>query len=130
MIALYGATIGRLGIVKIECVTNQACCGLALPKEVDIKFIFYWLLSYKEHVVSLALGGGQPNISQEVIKQLRLAVPPLSEQRAIVAYLESELTRLDGLASALRDSIILLTERRAGLISALVRGQTSSSQTI
>jgi type I restriction enzyme S subunit len=63
VIALYGATIGKLGILTFPATTNQACCVLSHPhSEVDVKFIYYWFLGHRRDIVALSLGGGQPNI--------------------------------------------------------------------
>ena len=66
VIAMYGATIGKTGILQIDTTTNQACCVLARSNSVNSKFAFYWLNSITKHVISLAYGGGQPNINQEM----------------------------------------------------------------
>ena len=122
LMALYGATIGRLGILNLEAVSNQACCGMAHPKGVEIRFMFYWLLSQRDNIIILASGGGQPNISQEIVRQLRVAVPPLDEQRAIVSHLERVLKEMDELKTALLDSLKLLNKQRAALIAHAVSG--------
>ena len=67
VIAMYGATIGKLGILKIESTTNQACCVLSNPQGVDVRFIYYWFISNKKDIISLSYGGGQPNINQDII---------------------------------------------------------------
>ena len=70
VIALYGATIGKLGYLKIEATTNQACCVLSNSDKVTQRFLFYYFLGAREFIISKSYGGGQPNISQELIKQL------------------------------------------------------------
>lgn len=67
IIALYGATIGKLGIIEIDACTNQACCVLAESSHLNIKFVFYWLMFQRSNIIELARGGGQPNISQEIV---------------------------------------------------------------
>ena len=87
VVAMYGATIGKTGILQIETSTNQACCVLAEPINIKTKFIHYWFALNKQNIISLGYGGGQPNISQDIIKSLRTQYPPLQEQEQIVAYL-------------------------------------------
>src|SRR5690606_38417187 len=73
VIAMYGATIGKLGILDIETTTNQACCVLSeFPKTTNLKYIYFWFLFAKRDIISMSYGGGQPNISQDLIKSLRL----------------------------------------------------------
>jgi type I restriction enzyme, S subunit len=61
LIAMYGATIGRLGILGIDATTNQACCALVSPRQLTTRFVFYWFNVFRENLISLyATGGGQP----------------------------------------------------------------------
>lgn len=88
LVAMYGATAGQVGILRFEAATNQAVCGI-LPNERFIpEFIFYALLSKKEELISKAAGNAQPNISQIKIKDTEIPVPPLAEQKRIVAILD------------------------------------------
>ena len=90
MIAMYGATIGRLGITTYPVTTNQAV-AFCIPnsKLGDSKFIFWLLRSMRETLVALGQGGAQPNISQEILKKQIALIPPLPEQHRIVAKLDS-----------------------------------------
>ncbi len=123
VIAMYGATIGKLGLLNIETTTNQACCALANPKNVDSKFVFYWFLSVRQEIISLSYGGGQPNINQEQIKNLKLQVPPPEEQKAIVNYIEKEIARINAKVEKTKKLIELLEEYKQALISELVTGK-------
>lgn len=123
LIALYGATIGKLGILPESAVTNQACFAMARPKNVEPRFLLYWLLGNREHIVAMSYGGGQPNISGELIRSLRVALPSLSEQRAIASFLDSETIRIDALIERKERLIALLEEKRQAVIShAVTRG--------
>ena len=96
LVAMYGATIGKLGILKTEATTNQACCALFFnTKKWNTKYFFYYFLNIREKLIFSSYGGGQPNISQEVIKQERLFVPPFTEQTAIAAYLDQATVNID-----------------------------------
>jgi type I restriction enzyme S subunit len=123
IIAMYGATIGKVGLLKIETTTNQACCVLAEPKSVYINYVFFWFIANKERVVSLAYGGGQPNISQETIKSLRIHCPPINEQQQIVSYLDEKTKEIDDLLTLEQKKIDLLKEYRQSLISEVVTGK-------
>ena len=123
VIAMYGATIGKLAILKFAACVNQACCVFADREKIDYKFLFYWLLAYRSQIISLASGGGQPNISQDILRRLRVARPALEEQNAIVAYVDRETLKYERLTDESLRTIDLLLERRSALISAAVTGQ-------
>ena len=84
LIAMYGATIGKIGVLGIPATTNQACCACILHDEAIREWLVAWLLSYKSRFVKLSMGGAQPNISRGVIISRLLPVPPLAEQSRIV----------------------------------------------
>jgi type I restriction enzyme S subunit len=122
--AMYGATIGRLGILGVPATTNQACCVLSGEISLSIRYAYFWLLAFKQQIIDLyAAGGGQPNINQEVIAFLRVPAPNLVEQATITAFLDRETARIDLLTQKTQHSIDLLKERRSALITAAVTGQ-------
>ena len=123
LIAMYGATIGRLGILGVEATTNQACCVLPFSKVIINKYTFYWLLAFKEEIIGLSSGGGQPNINQEKISNLRVSAPDIVEQKRIVEYLETIESKMEELIKKSLSSIQLLQERKTALISAAVTGK-------
>lgn len=88
LIAMYGATIGKLGILKINATTNQACCACIPFKEINNKYLFYYLLSQRSNLIRLGYGGAQPNISRTKIINYIISLPPLAEQQRIVAKIE------------------------------------------
>src|SRR5690606_14593671 len=89
-VAMYGASIGKISIVDFETTTNQACCNFYSSSILIDKFTFLWFIANKARIVSLGYGGTQPNISQGLIKALRIPVPPRNEQFAIIEFLEKE----------------------------------------
>ena len=94
LIAMYGATIGKVGILTFPATTNQACCACFELCGVDNRFLFYFLISHKEEFVRQAGGGAQPNISKEIIVNTPIPVPPAEEQRRIVREIEKWLSVL------------------------------------
>jgi type I restriction enzyme S subunit len=88
LIAMYGATIGKLGILRVESSSNQACCAF-ISKKNDYIYLFYWLLYNRKNLISLGAGGGQPNISQEILRNVKIPLPPLPEQQKIASILSS-----------------------------------------
>jgi len=88
LVAMYGATAGKVGLLKFKSATNQAVCGI-LPNEKFVpEFLFHILRSLTSKMVGLSGGGGQPNISQKIIRELEIPLPPLAEQERLVAELE------------------------------------------
>ena len=88
LIAMYGATIGKVGILTFPATTNQACCACSELCGVDNRFLFYFLISHKEEFIRQAGGGAQPNISKEIIVNTPIPVPPAEEQKRIVSEIE------------------------------------------
>ncbi len=130
-IAMYGATIGRLGILGVAATTNQACCVLSGEISLRIRFVYFWLLAFRQQIVDLyAVGSGQPNINQEVITSLRVPAPTFAEQEGIVSFLDRETERIDVLISKVRTSIDLLKELRSTLITAAVTGQIDVTEEV
>lgn len=123
LIAMYGATIGRLGILRISACVNQACCALSEPRALDVRFTYYWLWARRQEIIADASGGGQLNIGQDKVRGLHVPAPALAEQRAIAAFLDRETTRLDALISKIRGAIEKLREYRSALVSAAVTGK-------
>jgi len=88
LVAMYGATAGQVGILRFAATTNQAVCGIFPNDKTIPEYLFYCFLCKKEDLISQAVGGAQPNISQIKIKDTRIPLPPLHEQRRIVAILD------------------------------------------
>ncbi|OUL08993.1 hypothetical protein B0533_06180 [Sedimentibacter sp. SX930] len=120
VIAMYGATIGKLGITKIAVATNQACCVLAEPKDNDLKFVFYWLMGNQKEIVALGYGGGQPNISQQLIKNLRIPCPDVVQQQKIASFLDEKTSQIDSILAATKQSIVELKKYKQALITEIV----------
>ena len=88
LIAMYGATIGKLAIVGKELTTNQACCGCT-PYVVYNWFLFYFLMASRDTFIKKGEGGAQPNISRVKLVEHLIALPPLNEQKRIVERIET-----------------------------------------
>ncbi len=89
LLALYGATVGRLGMLGVPATTNQAVCHI-IPDELtaDVRYLFHWLAAQAPSLVASGVGGAQPNISQGLVKNLVVPLPPLAEQRRIARVLD------------------------------------------
>lgn len=88
LIAMYGATIGKVGILTYPATTNQACCACSELCGVYNRYLFYFLISHKDEFIRQAGGGAQPNISKEIIVNTPMPVPPIEEQKRIVYEIE------------------------------------------
>ena len=100
LIAMYGATIGKIGILSFPATTNQACCACTDYKAEQM-YIFYFLLANRSNFMRMGGGGAQPNISKEKIVNTYFPVPPLPEQHRIVAKIESLFSQLDLIEASL-----------------------------
>lgn len=94
MIAMYGATIGKVAIVGKELTTNQACCACT-PYGIYNYFLFYFLMESQTDFVKKGEGGAQPNISREKLVSHLMPVPPIQEQYRIVEKIETLLPLID-----------------------------------
>ena len=111
---MYGATIGKTGILTFPATTNQACCACVDYKAVTQKYLFYFLLSHKEEFIRLGGGGAQPNISKEKIVETFIPIPPIAEQGRLVNEIEklfSLVGMLDSNTDKLRRYIALEKEK-------------------
>ncbi len=90
LIAMYGATIGKVAIAGKELTTNQACCACT-PILLFNKYLFYFLMASQVDFVKKGEGGAQPNISREKLVYHLMPVPPIKEQKRIVAVIEEVL---------------------------------------
>lgn len=89
LLAMYGATVGRMAILGIDATTNQAICNIIPDKEIALpKYVYYALLNRVPYFLNNAVGGAQPNISQGIIKDTEIPLPPLAEQKRIAAILD------------------------------------------
>ena len=116
LIAMYGATIGKLGILAEPAVTNQAVCGCTPFQGVLNGFLFHFLSSQRGTFRGSSEGGAQPNISKVKIIAAPFPLPPLAEQRRIVAkvdelmtlcdHLKADIAVADGTRTRLLDSLL------------------------
>ena len=120
VIAMYGATIGKLGILRESASTNQACCVMQCNDNLYFKFLFYSLYGYREYILTLSYGSGQPNISQKIIKDLRLPTPPLKTQQKIADYLDEKCGEIDATIAKQKEIIEKLKAYKQLLISETV----------
>lgn len=88
LIAMYGATIGKLAIAGAKLTTNQACCACTPFNGIYNRYLFYYLMANKDTFIEMGAGGAQPNISREKIVRFLFALPPENEQHKIVSKID------------------------------------------
>lgn len=120
VIAMYGATIGKLGLTEIELTTNQACCVMNTTKEMDRKILFYILMTAKDYFIFLSYGAGQPNISQKTIKHLKIPFANICEQKKIANYLDAKCSKIDEIIEKQLSIIEKLKEYKLSIITEAV----------
>ncbi|MCT7621934.1 restriction endonuclease subunit S [Aliarcobacter butzleri] len=96
LMAMYGATVGRLGILNVDSSTNQAVCAIFNHHKLFVnEYLFFYLLSMRQKMLKDSFGGAQPNLSQGYIKSIDIPFAPLNEQKRIVAKIEKLFSNLD-----------------------------------
>lgn len=120
LVAMYGATIGRLGLLGKSATTNQACCALVGPIGLESKYVFYWLQAFRDQLIRKASGGGQPNINQDTIRALRVSAPDIPVQKSAVAFLDEQTTHVDALITEKETLLQKLHENQYSYASRLM----------
>ncbi|EAJ4696531.1 restriction endonuclease subunit S, partial [Campylobacter jejuni] len=127
IIAMYGATIGKTAILKVNACVNQACCVLEKSAWYNTFYLFYLFNRYKKELISMGSGGGQPNISQDIIKNLKIPLPPLKEQEQIANFLDEKCKKIDLLIEKTEKQIKLIKEYKTTLTNQAVCGRIGKS---
>ncbi|BEN62015.1 restriction endonuclease subunit S [Serratia marcescens] len=122
-IAMYGATIGKTSILGIDATTNQACAvGTPIEGITSSIFLYYFLLNEKNAFIKKGKGGAQPNISQAVIKEHPLCLPPYAEQKIIAEKLDTLLAQVDNTKARIERIPQILKRFRQAVLAAAVSG--------
>ena len=122
-IAMYGATIGKLGILNTPATTNQACCVCYEFYGINNKYLFYFLKEHKEEFIQQGFGGAQPNISKEKIVDTFIPLPPLSEQECIVKSIETYFEQIDSLEENKYDLQTAIKQAKSKILDLAIHGK-------
>ena len=96
LVAMYGASIGKVGMLKVKATVNQACCAIVPNTKIVLPyFLFYLFINSKDALISKSFGGTQPNVSQGLIANMIFRIPSLSAQQKIVDYLDEKTSAID-----------------------------------
>lgn len=124
LLAMYGATIGRVGLTTYPVTTNQAVASLQCDQSIILPSFAFWLLrSLKPAFVGAGQGGAQPNISQTIIKSWPAIVPPLDKQDQIVRGLERAFSDIDRLTDEATAARRLLDRLDRAILAKAFRGE-------
>ena len=111
LIALYGATVGKLGVLDIDAATNQAVCAIMSHDAEMVPYLWLVLRQKRSDLIAAGQGGAQPNISQAILRKVQIPVPSRNEQRRVVAEVERQLSFIDAMRAwtntAIRRSVSL-----------------------
>jgi|LSQX01.1.fsa_nt_gb type I restriction enzyme S subunit len=118
--AMYGATIGKLGILAVNATTNQACCAFFFNTKVDCLFMYSLLLYHRSEIIDLGSGAGQPNISQKIVQGLTFILPPSKEEQTAIAGVLSD---MDAEIDALTAKLDKLRHIKQGMMNELLTGR-------
>lgn len=123
VIALTGATTGRVGILDFECSANQSVTALYPSNLNNPKFLFYFLLHSRDAIVGLSLGSAQPHINKFIVDNLEIPIPPLAEQQRIVTKLDAVMRKVEANKKRLDKIPKLLKRFRQSVLAAAVSGK-------
>ena len=123
LIAMYGATIGKVGILTFPATTNQACCACSLFTGIDNKYLFYFLISHKDSFITKAGGGAQPNISKEIIVNTEIPIPPIREQERIVEAIEKWMGYIDEINNDQRHIFSKVEDCKSKILDLAIHGK-------
>jgi type I restriction enzyme S subunit len=119
LIAMYGATVGKTGILGINAATNQAICAILPNKIFDPCFLMSYIIFRRDQLIFVSSGGAQPNISQEIIRAFKVPLPPISEQQRIAEILST----VDKKLAIKRNEKAKLEKIKQGLMDLLLTGK-------
>ncbi len=127
LIALYGATVGKLGFLGVDAATNQAVASISCFGGISNRLIFYYLFHKKEDLLKKRIGGAQPNISQTILNEVEVPLPPLNEQHRIVSKIEELFSELDQAVAQLKTAQQQLKVYRQALLKQAFEGKLTET---
>ena len=124
--AMYGATIGKLGILTFPATTNQACCACIEYYAITQYYLFYFLLSHRDIFIAKGGGGAQPNISKEIIVNTAIPLPPLPEQERIITEIERWFAFIDEIEQSKTDLQFVVKKAKSKILDWAIHGKLVS----
>ena len=118
LVAMYGATAGKIALLNIKATTNQAVLAVPLKND-DILFIINMLEQHMSKLVFQAQGSGQPNLSKQMVDSMLISVPSITEQKQIAKILSTQDKKIE----SEQKNLSKLQELKKGLMSDLLSGK-------
>jgi type I restriction enzyme S subunit len=125
LIAMYGATAGKLAILKDEATTNQAVCGFFENSNLSTAYLFNYLLANRSKMIKESWGMSQPNISQTYLRDFVFALPPFEEQNAIIKKIDTLFEKCNRL-----EKKIILSETHIKMLMQAVLKEASENKEV
>ena len=122
-IAMYGATIGKLGILTFPATSNQACCICSDFRGIQNKYLFFFLMQHKDEFIRQGFGGAQPNISKEKIVATLIPIPPMEEQIKIVKTIDNLFEKIDSLNKNTLDLQTTIKQAKSKILDLAIHGK-------
>ncbi len=124
LMAMYGATAGKLGILGMDATTNQAVCSIQnTMNKFNPLFLFFYLYSIRNKILEDSTGGAQPNISKGYIDELEVPLPSLKKQEEyVVTFLKLDQTKKE-IISKQKEKLLLLEQLKSSLLDSAFKGE-------
>ena len=122
LIAMYGATIGRVGLLAVDAATNQAIAVAQSAKHTLERYLLLYLRANRNRFIALGKGGAQPNISQRVIKEFPYEFPGVAEQGEILRVVDLSIDMLSTAESLVEDALAKLCDAKRSIVSVALAG--------
>ena len=123
LVALYGATVGKLAFLGIEASTNQAVCGVFEEPYYDHKFLYYYLMFMRPELLNLSTGGAQPNISQTILSNLPVPICSKDEQLVVVEQIDKLFSMNDEMEKTIDENLLKSDALKQGLLQKAFEGK-------
>ncbi len=124
VLAMYGATIGKIGILRIEAATNQAICAFFIDeKKIRKTFLFYYLMSIRAKLLDKGSGGAQDNLSQTIINDLSIPITSLEEQEQIVSQIEQGFSLIENTQNIVNSTLQTLQTMKMSVLKNAFEGK-------
>ena len=121
LVAMYGATTGKVSLLTFEACSNQAVCGV-IPNMKEMQhYVYLYLSSLYSHFINLSIGSARDNISQEIIKNMLLPIPSTD----VILMFENKVKHVYKVIIEKKKQINTLTKLRDSLLPLLMNGQAS-----
>ena len=126
LLAMYGASIGKLGITKIPLSTNQAIACIRPNDEISVEYLFHFFKLSRRDLIKLGQGGAQPNISQTILKRVLIPIAPVAEQERIVDKIDELFSSIEAGERAIEQARAGVSRYRKAILKAAVTGELTA----